>query len=169
MKSVPARIIASGPPGTEWFGGGVDRVAMTLRVMAKVRGESVDCEKVTRLLACEPDQRQFKHWSLDAPEKEEADLDSQVAWILSRVTGDLSVWRQVTDEYRVDLFCALYLDRWNRGVTLAPKTMAELGARGIEMGFDIYGPEDEPNQSPLRNASTAPASSKASSARRGRS
>lgn len=140
MKPVPLHIVASGPLGTEWFGGAVDRSTMTLRVMAKARGESIDKKEVSRLLACESDQQKYRHWSLHAPDKEEANLDAQVAWILHRVTSDLSIWKKITAEYRVDLFCALYLERKNRGVTLSPKTMEELGRRGIEIGFDIYAP-----------------------------
>lgn len=113
---------------------------MTLRVMAKVRGESVDRDAVARLLGRESDQQKLRHWSLHAPDNLEADLDSQVAWILSCVTANADAWRKVVAEYRVDLFCALYLERPNRGVSLSPKTMAELGARGVEIGFDIYAP-----------------------------
>lgn len=143
MKPVPPQIVASGPPRTEWFGGGVDRSTMVLRVRAKVRGERVDKERIAQLLGCPSDQIKFRHWSLRAPEKSEADLDWQVDWILARVTADLSVWKAVADEYRVDLFCGLYLERANRGVTLTPATLAALGARGIELGFDIYGSEEE--------------------------
>ena len=77
---------------------------MTLRVMAKVRGESVDKKEVSRLLGCDPDETKRQSWSLHAPDKEEADLDAQVDWILARVTGDLSVWKKITEDYRVDLF-----------------------------------------------------------------
>ena len=140
MKPVPKHIIASGPPGTEWFGGAVDRSTMTLRVMAKLRGESVDKNEVARLLGCDSDQKKLRHWSLDAPDKEEADPDWQVAWLLKRVTSDLSIWKKVTQEYRVDIFCALYLERTNRGISLSAKTMTDLGVRGIELGFDIYAP-----------------------------
>lgn len=156
MKPVPPHIVANGPPGTEWFGGGVDRSTMTLRVMAKIRGEGVDKKEVSRLLGCESDQAKRLSWSLHAPDKEEADLDSQVEWILARVTSDLSAWKQITRDYRVDLFCALYLERWNRGVVIASKTMAELGARGIKLGLDIYGPE---NSSPTKSSTEPPPSS----------
>ena len=105
MKPVPPHILASGPPGTEWFGGAVDKSSMTLRVMAKVRRESVDPHEVSRLIGCESDQQTLRHWSLSAPDKEEADLDAQVAWILGRVTGDLTAWKKLTTQYRVDLFC----------------------------------------------------------------
>ncbi len=141
MTPVPKKIIASGPPGTEWFGGSVDRSTMGLRVMAKERGRSVDIAEVSRLLNCDSDQTKLRHWSLHAPDSAGADLDSQIIWILERVTDDLSIWKQIVEGYRVDLFCALYLERSNRGVSLSPKTMAELGARGIELGFDIYSPD----------------------------
>ena len=121
---------------------------MTLRVTAKVRGESVDKKEVARLLGCESDQDKFRHWSLNAPDREEADLDAQVEWILSRVTSDLEIWKKVAADYRLDIFCALYLERWNRGTALTAKTMTALGARGIELGLDIYYPEEEPNKSP---------------------
>jgi len=151
MKPVPTHIIASGPPGTAWFGGAVDRSTMTLRVMAKVRGESVDKKEVSRLLGCDSDETKRQSWSLHAPDKEEADLDAQIDWILARVSSDLSVWKKITEAYRVDLFCGLLLERSNRGVTLTPKTMTELGARGIEIGFDIYAQETEPNQALQHN------------------
>jgi ribosomal protein L19 len=114
---------------------------MALRVMAKVRGDDADKDEVTRLLGCESDREKLKGWCLHAPEKEGADLDSQVDWILGRVSRDFEVWKRVTDEYRVDLFVGLFLERPNRGISLSAKTMTELGARGIEMGFDIYAPE----------------------------
>jgi len=108
--------------------------------MAKTRGESVDKKKVSRLLGCESHQQHLRCWSIEAPDSEEADLDAQVACILKRVTDDLEAWKKVTTEYRVDLFCALYLERKNRGASLSPQTMSALGARGIEIGFDIYAP-----------------------------
>lgn len=72
-------------------------------------------------------------------------ITSRQIWIrrlrgFFRVTANADAWRKVVAEYRVDLFCALYLERPNRGVSLSPKTMAELGARGVEIGFDIYAP-----------------------------
>jgi hypothetical protein len=138
MKDVPPHIAALGPPGTEWFGGSVDRSEMGLRVMPKEKRGAIDKDEVSRLLGCQSDREKWSSWHLHAPESEGSDLDGQVAWILCRVTSDLAVWQKITSEYRVDLFCALFLDRPNRGVTLSVKTMGDLAARGIELGFDIY-------------------------------
>lgn len=153
MKPVPTHIVASGPPGTEWLGGPVDRSTMALRVMAKAQLERVDKAEIARLLGCASDQEKLRHWSLHAPDEEDADVNAQVEWILSRLTRDWAIWRRVTSDYRVDMFCGLFLERTNRGVSLAPTTMAELSARGIELGFDIYAPE-----APNRSADAAPAS-----------
>jgi Domain of unknown function (DUF4279) len=140
MKPVPSHILSIGPQGTTWFGGAVDRSRMNLRVMAKIRGESVDKAEVSRLLGCESDQEKLRHWSLHAPERNDANLDEQISWIFERVTRDLSIWKRLTSDYRVDLFCALYLEQSNRGISLLPTTMSQVGARGIELGFDIYAP-----------------------------
>ena len=68
-------------------------------------------------------------------------LDSQVEWILSRLTQDLAIWKDLTQRFKVDLFCGLFLERPNRGVSLRPDTLEQIAARGILLGFDIYAPD----------------------------
>lgn len=133
MKPVPPEIASSAPEGTEWFGGAVDRSAMTLRVHCPPDQR----EAVSLLLGHEPGEGQ-RSWRLSAPDSANADLDTQVEWILSRLSSDLAAWRQVTSKYKVDLFCGLFLERANRGVTLEPETMRKVADRGIQLGFDIY-------------------------------
>lgn len=146
MKPVPDHIIDSGPPGTKWHGGAIDRSKMALRVGDKDRSKSVDKEEIAKLLGSKSDQEKHKHWSLHAPESENGDLESQVHWIFSQLTDDMSVWKMVTSSYRVDLFCGLFMERPNRGVSLSPEVMSDIGGRGIELGFDIYAPEEKPNK-----------------------
>lgn len=138
MKSVPPEIEASGPEGTQWFGGAVDRSIMTLRVACS--GE--ECEAVSRLLNYSG-STPAKRWRLSAPDSSGSNLDEQTHWILSRLTTDLGIWKQLTSQYKIDLFCGLFLERPNRGVTLGPDTMRQLADRGIEIGFDIYAPDHE--------------------------
>jgi hypothetical protein len=116
---------------------------MSLRVMAKPGRGSVDSVAIGELLGCPTDSKDARAWRLHAPPSEGADLDAQVAWLLSRVTADVEIWKNVTQEYRVDLFCGLFLERQNRGVTLSPQTLLNLGNRGIAFGFDIYGPNKD--------------------------
>src|SRR4051812_10502491 len=60
MKPVPQNVIQSSPPGTEWFGGSVDRSTMSLRVGARARGTSVDKKEVSALLGCDSCQERFR-------------------------------------------------------------------------------------------------------------
>jgi hypothetical protein len=138
MEEVPPEIIALGPPETKWHGGSVDRSTMSLRVMPKTRGGIFDKDEVARLLGCPSDREKRSHWTLHAAESEGADLDAQLASILSRLTDDRLVWHAFAEKYRMDLFCGLFLERPNRGVTLSVKSMADLASRKIELGFDIY-------------------------------
>ena len=135
MKPIPQNILESAPDGTQWYGGAVDRSTMTLRINC----ETSECEVVSELVGCTSDSP--KRWRVAAPDSQGADLDAQVNSILSRLTSDLGVWQQLSSKYQVDLFCGLFLERPNRGVTLRAETMAQLGARGISFGFDIYAPE----------------------------
>lgn len=135
MKPVPPEVLNSAPEGTDWFGGAVDRSTMTLRVHCGAQ----QCEAVSLLLGCGPIENE-RSWWLSAPDSASADLDAQVEWILSRLNSDLVAWRTLTSEYKVDMFCGLFLERTNRGVTLQPETMRKLADRGIQLGFDIYAP-----------------------------
>ena len=142
MKPVPEHIQAMGPPGTVWSGGPMDRTSVTLRVKPKARGELVDIAGVAKLLGCATDREHYQSWCLHAPDSAEGDLDSQIAWILQRVTDDRSIWRGLSQDYRVDIFCGLFMERSNRGVLLSAATMYELGVRNIEIGLDIYAPQE---------------------------
>jgi hypothetical protein len=135
MKLIPENILASGPESTQWYGGAVDRSTMTLRINC----ETSELAAVSKLVGCTSNDP--KHWRVSAPDSQGADLDDQVNTILARLTSDLSVWQLLSSKYQVDLFCGLFLERPNRGVTLRADTMTQLGARGISFGFDIYAPD----------------------------
>lgn len=130
----------------------------TLRIM----GDDLVPDEVSRLLGCcTPTHSEFKgqeitgkrsghkriaktgRWSIEASRCEPEDLDGQVAEILAQVSDDLNVWKSLSDRYRIDLFCGLYLGSGNEGLSLSPPTLIALGSRGIELGLDIYGPDDE--------------------------
>ena len=109
--------------------------------MARARGGSVDKEGLSRLLGRESDREKFRHWSLHAPASGDGDVDGQISWILQRLTPDVTIWKKIAAEYRIDVFCGLFLERSNREIAVSAATMAELGERGIELGFDIYAPD----------------------------
>lgn len=138
MNEPPDRLKASAPSGTKWFGGAVDTTRAVLRVMPRTRDEAIDVGMVTEALGCAPNDRKPSRWALRAPDSDMGDLDSQIDWLLSRLTSDIEVWRMLSSHFRIDLFCGLYLLADNRGIVISTKSMAELSMRGIELGLDIY-------------------------------
>src|ERR1043165_9657128 len=105
------------------FGGSIDRVKVSLRVF----GEKLDPNEISRILRCEPTSQtkkgevivgplarqriaSFGRWLLDSVEDEGMDLEEQIFKLLSRVSSDLEIWKELTKKYKVDLFCGLFLD-----------------------------------------------------------
>jgi len=72
------------------------------------------------------------------PENEDTPFDDQVHALLQLMSPDLDVWRQLTSRFRADIFVGVFLKTGNEGLNVSPETMRQLGARGIEIDFDIY-------------------------------
>jgi hypothetical protein len=66
-----------------------------------------------------------------------------MAEILAGMTNDLAVWQRLTSVYQADVFCGLFLEQKNQGISVSPQTLQLLGERGIELGLDIYAPDEE--------------------------
>lgn len=77
-------------------------------------------------------------WSIAADPRHSGDLDLQIIELLASVSEDPVAWRQLTAIYAVDLFCGLFIEDGNEGLSLQPSTLAALGVRGISLGLDIY-------------------------------
>lgn len=136
------------------IGAPIDRCKVSLRIF----GDDLDPDEISRILLCEPssktkkgeivaddgkgNQRISPHgsWRLELAENDELGLEEQVLKLLSSVTADSAVWRRLTVQYKVDLFCGVFLNAgsWNRGFSLSPKVLKELAERNLEIGFDIY-------------------------------
>ncbi len=134
----------------------IDRSVAALRIM----GDELRPEEITRLLGCSPSHSQrkgevfrneksgkervarFGMWQLKATDRQPGDPDTQIAEILEKISATHDTWRSITASFRADIFFGLFMEEWNEGFSLSPKTLLELGSRGIEVGFDIYGPEE---------------------------
>lgn len=133
--------------------------AVALRIM----GDDLVPDEVTALLGTSPTSAHVKGetgrhivgpkvggvrvarsgmWTLEASDREPEDMNGQIREILSRITSDLSVWHSITKRFRVDLFCGLWMDGSDCGLTLSPESLAALGERGIELAMCIYGQND---------------------------
>jgi len=82
-------------------------------------------------------------WLLAATDTEPEAFREQIEALLSKLTDDLKVWRELTETYQVDLYCGFFMDTRNQGFTLSAHSMSLLTARGIEIGFEVYAPSPE--------------------------
>ena len=129
----------------------VSRTVVTLRFF----GNDLLPHEITSLLGRAPSKSETKgdewqrpngttrvanrgSWRLRAADREPGDLDAQIAELFSELSDDLTVWADLTTRFRGDVFCGLFLEEGNEGISLAPKTLALLGARNLELDLDIY-------------------------------
>lgn len=135
----------------------INRTKVSLRVI----GDDLLPEDITDMLGCEPSYTQHKGqlitgkktgrqreakfgmWRIEAPEECPGDLNLQISSILDMLSSDLNRWVELSDNYDIDLFCGLFMQKEMEGIDISPKNLLALGQRGIELGLDIYGPDDE--------------------------
>ena len=140
------------------IGGLVDRVTVSLRVF----GDDLDPDEVSRLLGCQPTKCHVKgevivgqnaglrreartgSWLLNSDDERSVSLDAQIVNLLARVAGDLAAWEELTEKYKADLFCGLFLEEGNRACRLSAEVLRRLAERRLSIGFDIYAVFDDP-------------------------
>jgi hypothetical protein len=136
------------------FGGPIDQAKVSLRIFS----DDLEPDEISCILNCEPTYKSKKGeiivgpvtgnqriapigmWSLESAEDESVDLEEQILTLLSRMSGDLNVWKALTQKYKVDLFCGLFLDEVNRSFWLTPEVLKAITERNLKIGFDIYAP-----------------------------
>ena len=133
----------------------------------RIFGDDLIPDEVSRLLGCTPTEAWIKGqvkilrsgrelvrksgaWFLKIAAAEPENLNGQVSELLAQMTSDLDVWKTVTRQYDVDLFCGWFMEESNEGVSVSAHTLCLLGERGIELSLDIYGPDE--NDSEQANA-----------------
>ncbi len=127
----------------------------------RLSGDDLNPDEITKLLGCEPTRRQSKGeltesrhglapriarygaWRLEATAAEPANVDTQVAELLGKVSAEMSVWHDLTERFHVNIFCGWFMNEGNEGIDLSPDTMLALGSRRLPLALDIYGADDE--------------------------
>jgi hypothetical protein len=137
------------------------RSKATLRII----GDGLVPDEITRRLGCNPTHAQAKGdvirkngreriavtgmWRLKAEERDPEDLNVQIAEIFGRLNPDPNVWASLSREFRMDLFCGLFMARGHDGVSLSPEALVALGSRGVKLALDIYDANDKAALFPL--------------------
>ena len=132
----------------------------------RVLGDNLDPDEITRLLGREPtgahrkgDQnrtstghvvvRKSGVWFLDAQTRIPGDLDSQASEILSLLTSNIAVWRDLSSRFYLELYCGLFMRGTNDACELSPTSLLALGERGITFSFEVYAPVQSPRPDEL--------------------
>jgi hypothetical protein len=147
----PLRLPPTKPEGDlVWVAGGaIDESSITLRFF----GDDLDPDELTQLLGVEPSiayrkgdiLRGKQHdriydigsWRLKG-EKSEMGLEDKINRLLDKLPSDLEMWNDLTRKFQVDLFCGLWMKRWNRCLDFEAVTLQRMAERGLSIGLDIY-------------------------------
>ncbi|MEG3148690.1 DUF4279 domain-containing protein [Sphingomonas sp. ZT3P38] len=131
------------------------QTAMCLRFF----GDDLDPDEITVRLGCPPSVGMKKgttwitksgaeriartgSWRLKATDRQPGDFDSQIGQILEGLSNDLAVWMDLTKRFKADVFCGVFMEESNEGLSLSAKSMLDLGARRLSLGFDVYDGAD---------------------------
>jgi ribosomal protein L19 len=130
------------------------------RASLRIQGNPLDPDEITLLLGGSPTLARKKddrfisksgrervaktgQWHITANCRIPGDLDAQVEEILGGLSQDLEIWAGLAKTYRMDLFCGFFMKESGEGIVVSPKTLKELGDRGIELQLDMYSPTIE--------------------------
>lgn len=127
----------------------------------RIGGDDLQPNDITSLMNCEPTKAwrlgetkspagrlpeihaKTGMWILDATKHEPGDLDAQIIEIFSQLPANPSLWNQLNGQYKMDLFCGLFMDEANEGLVISATSLKILGDRGIELQLDLYSPGDK--------------------------
>ena len=137
---------------TYLMGGEMDRGFFHL----KVHGEDLDPAAVSALLNRNPTSSHrkgdiwsngkgiysFGSWSLDSGELSfrsgEKNCEDQLSDWVASLPGEAEVWTEIQKSHEAYVLLAFYMSTWNREFDIHPKTMLELGKRGLRIHIDTY-------------------------------
>ena len=133
-------------------------------ITLSIRADDLDPDEVTRLLVVKPDKvvrkgvttltrrgrsyvPEFGYWSivLRGEDTTEWDVEIAIGMLLDRVSASSGAWRQARANAHARMFVGLRLDGFNRRFKLCPELMQRLAELGVELDFDIYDAQPDPD------------------------
>ena len=123
----------------------------------RIFGDDLIPDEITALLGSEPtgsdEKGQPKHeahlrgqvilakhgsWRFGCKPRRPGNLDGQIKEILQKLTSDLTVWHELAEKFNMDMFCGLWLEAFNEGISLSTETLKSVSERHIFIDLDIY-------------------------------
>ncbi len=132
------------------------------KLSLRISGDSLVPAEVSALLGAEPSFSQSKGeeirfnqagdvriartgmWLRSVDDRTPENLDGQLRKLFDEMSDDLSVWQRIVESYSADLFCGLFMQGSNEGLTISAGVMKMIAERRLEIAFDIYGEERTP-------------------------
>jgi Domain of unknown function (DUF4279) len=136
------------------IGGAVIGSSASLRIF----GSTLDPREITRLLGCSPSLgyragdpispavsavRKQGMWLLESPLGREQSLSAHVSWIMTELTADPAVWKQIATQFTADLYCAIEVRSPNSGTELTHEVIEQVNRRNLSIQLDLYVDDDE--------------------------
>lgn len=81
-------------------------------------------------------------WSVSFGEPDASDMGKKIETLLGWFTKDIAIWKEISESYRGEIFCGLFLDEWNSGFELSTELLQKLSERNLAIGFDLYSPTE---------------------------
>jgi hypothetical protein len=137
--------------------GQLDHSLATLRIF----GDDLDPEEISSLLGAQPTESWKKGdelrgkvtgsvriaktgmWRIKAMRREPENLVEQIHELLGQLSTDLAVWRTLSERYKLDLFCGIFMRSGNDGLELSAESLSALGERQVFLNLDIYDASDD--------------------------
>ncbi len=121
----------------------------------RIFGKEVNPEDITKKMKCLPTysastgqeltskngkKRIVKEgfWRLEYSGTDNQTLEEKIKAILNMITNDMNIWKEITSDFRVDVFCGLFMDTSNEGFIISADLSKELAIRGLIVSYDIY-------------------------------
>jgi hypothetical protein len=82
-------------------------------------------------------------WLLSAPSSTEWLLDDIIRLLLLKVPPAGAIWDDLAEEFTLRLSCGLFLKTWQRGCSLTPDLLTEIGQRHLRLDLSVYAGLDE--------------------------
>jgi hypothetical protein len=132
--------------------GNIHRTKVSLRIF----GDDLIPETISGLLQCKATEAVKKNdltgysqkrdtartgsWHFNIDENDPSTLEQKIEKLLIQMTENPAIWKRLTTDFKVDIFCGLFLEEFNEGFNLSPEVLKKLSDRNLEIGFDIYLP-----------------------------
>jgi hypothetical protein len=140
----------------DWSASNIPRLRASLRI----RGESLDPEFLTQHLGVAPTfsarrGEASEHpddgiaetgvWSYRLEVPPDTELGEVIEMLLSRFPSDSTLWAELAEAYRIDVFCSVFLQTDNQSTMIDASVLERLARLGLALCFDFYAPFDDPS------------------------